>query len=196
MAKKRFTKTLLLSSLMIVIAGNFSYAADDDGDSAPKQARRAAEYDVALTEGLLRYAHDVRSGLPPHDAYRDVLLPNVDFDASTALKRALRQHTIHAFLIGLPPQRAEYRELVAALATYRTIAANGGWPSIKSAGDIDLDGNDPRVKTLVKRLALEDPVFGANPQPMAEDIQDAIVRFQTRNGIEPDGHIGRDTLAA
>src|SRR6185312_12788482 len=156
MANNRFTKTLLLSSLLFFTAGNFSYAAEDDGDSAPDptnalhdvvlakdpsvpsvaqlaslyqdrdfrpiwsgdgegarmasevratlahadrqglraddymspvlktdkpptQAKRAAEYDVALTEGLLRYAHDVRSGLPPHDAYRDVLLPSVDF---------------------------------------------------------------------------------------------------------------------
>jgi len=273
MAKKPFTKTLLLSSLLIVLAGNFSYAADDSDDSVadssrvlhdvvlakdasvpsvaqlvslyedrdfrpiwtgdgegariagevratlahadrqglraedyfspvlktdkpPKQARRAAEYDVALTEGLLRYAHDVRSGLPPHDVYKDVLLPSVDFNAAPALKHALRARSIHAFLVGLPPQRAEYRELVAALATYRAIAANGGWPTIKASSEIDLDGSTPRVKALVKRLALEDPVFGANPQPMAEDIQDAIVRFQTRNGIDPDGRIGRDTLAA
>ena len=273
MAKKSFTKTLLLSSLLIVIAGNFSYAANDSEDNAadsstalhdivlakdasvpsvaqlvslyqdrdfrpiwtgdgegvrmasevratlahadreglraddylspllktdkpPKQARAAAEYDAALTEGLLRYAHDVRSGLPPHDAFRDVLLPNVDFDAVPALKHALRAHAIHNFLVGLPPQRAEYRELVTALATYRAIAANGGWPTIKIAGEINLDGSDPRVKALVKRLALEDPVFAGNPQPLSEDIQDAIVRFQTRNGMDPDGRIGRDTLAA
>jgi murein L,D-transpeptidase YcbB/YkuD len=277
MANNRFTKTLLLSSLLIFIAGNFSYAAEHDGssapdstsalhnvvlakdpsvpsvaqlvslyedrdfrpiwsgdgegariagevrallahadrqglrpedyispvlltDKAPKQAKRVAEYDVALTEGLLRYAHDVRSGLPPHDVYKDVLLPSVDFDAEPALKHALRAHAFHTFLVSLPPQRAEYRALVAALATYRTIAAKGGWPTIKvagkAAGEIDLEGDDPRVKALIKRLALEDPVLGANPQPMPEDIQDAIIRFQTRNGIEPDGRIGGDTLAA
>ena len=274
MAKNRFTKTLLLSFPLIFLAGNFSYAAGNNGDDGvvdtssalhdvvlakdtslpsvaqlvsfyqdrdfrpiwsgdgegariasevratlahadrqglrtedymsavlrtdkpPKQAKRAAEYDIALTEGLLRYAHDVRSGVPPHDVYKDVLLPSVDFDASTALKRALRAHAIHAFLAGLPPQRAEYRELVAALGQYRAIAANGGWPTVKIAGEINFDGNDPRVKALVKRLALEDPVFAGNPQPMAEDVQDAIVRFQTRNGMTPDGRIGRDTLAA
>ncbi len=282
MANNRFTKTLLLSSLLIFIAGNFSYAAEDDGgdiatdpssalhdvvlakdpalpsvaqvvslyqdrdfrpiwtgdgegarmagevratlahadrqglrpedylspvlqtDKAPKQAQRAAEYDVALTEGLLRYARDVRSGLPPHDAYKDVLLPSVDFDAATALKHAVRAHAIRAFLAGLPPERAEYRELVTALALYRTIAANGGWPSIKVAGkaagksaaEIDLDGNDPRLASLAKRLALEDPVLSAIPQPASEDIQDALIRFQTRNGMNPDGHVGRDTIAA
>src|SRR5215471_13603374 len=71
-------------------------------DKPPKAGARAAEYDYALTDGLLRYAHDVRGGLPPHDAYKDVLLPSVDFDAAAALKRALRAHAIRAFLVALP----------------------------------------------------------------------------------------------
>src|SRR5579871_4389773 len=48
MAKNRFTKTLLLSSLLIVIAGNFSYAADDSDDSAADSSQ--VLHDVVLAK--------------------------------------------------------------------------------------------------------------------------------------------------
>jgi murein L,D-transpeptidase YcbB/YkuD len=165
-------------------------------DKPLKGAKAVAEYDFALTEALLRYARDVRTGLPPHDAYPDVLLPSVEFDASAGLERALRAGAMHAFLAALPPTRTEYRELVAALALYRAAAAKGGFPTIKAGNEITLDGSDPRVAILAKRLALEDPVLGAIPQASTADIQDAIVRYQTRNGMNPDGRIGGGTIKA
>ena len=116
-----------------VFATKTTYPQCCSTDRPPGRGKRAAEYDFALTEALLRYAHDVRKGLPPRDAYKDVFLASVDFDASSALNRALRAQAIHAFLTGLPPVRAEYRQLVAALALYRTVAANGGWPVLKGA---------------------------------------------------------------
>jgi murein L,D-transpeptidase YcbB/YkuD len=164
-------------------------------DKPPKQGKRAAEYDFALTEALLRYAHDVRVGLPPHDAYVDVRLPVLDFDAASPLKRALRAHAIHAFLAALPPAREEYRQLVAALAVYRNVASKGGWPTLKG-GEITLDGDDPRQATLAKRLALEDPALAGIPELSSADIQDSVVRFQNRNGLNADGRIGHDTVAA
>src|SRR5262249_10928266 len=63
-------------------------------------------------------------------------------------------------------------------------------------GEITLDGSDPRQAALAKRLALEDPLLAANPEASTADIDDAVARFQTRNGLNPDGRIGRDTVAA
>jgi murein L,D-transpeptidase YcbB/YkuD len=165
-------------------------------DKPPRQGKRAAEYDFAMTEALLRYAHDVRVGLPPHDAFVDVRLPILNFDAGGALKHALRAREIHSFLAALPPAREEYRQLVSALALYRNVAAKGGWPTIKGGSEISLDGNDPRVATLAKRLALEDPIFAGAPEPSPSDIQEAVARYQTRNGLNADGRIGHDTVAA
>jgi murein L,D-transpeptidase YcbB/YkuD len=163
---------------------------------APKSGKGAAEFDFALTEALLRYAHDVRVGIPPHDAYTDVRLPILEFDAAAALKRALRAHAVHTYLAALPPAREEYRQLVTALAFYRNVASKGGWPTLKGGGEISLEGNDSRVATLAKRLALEDPVLAGGAEASDAGIVDAIVRFQNRNGLNADGRIGHDTVAA
>ncbi len=56
---------------------------------------KAAEYEVALTDALLRYSHDVRNGrVRPADIYNDVLLPAPPFDAAAALTTALKNHSV------------------------------------------------------------------------------------------------------
>lgn len=101
-------------------------------NAAPAAGREAAEYDLALTADLLRYANDVRVGLKrPRDIYRDVDLPKSDFDAAQALNEALRRHSLSAFLADLPPPHPEYRRLVIALAKYRALAAKGGEASAR-----------------------------------------------------------------
>jgi murein L,D-transpeptidase YcbB/YkuD len=45
-------------------------------------------------------------------------------------------------------------------------------------------------------LALEDAAFAALPAPTAGDREDAIKRFQARNGLTADGQAGAPTLAA
>ena len=93
----------------------------------------------------------------PRDVYKDVNLPARSFDIAPALEQALKTRAIGAFLAGLAPPYVEYRGLVAALAHYRDIAAQGGWPAVPGKGEIALDGNDPRLSVLAARLAAEDP---------------------------------------
>ena len=101
-------------------------------NTAPAAGREAAEYDLALTADLLRYAQDVRVGRKrPRDIYRDVDLPKSDFDAARALNEALQSHSLTKFLADLPPPHPEYRRLVVALAKYRAMAAKGGEASAR-----------------------------------------------------------------
>jgi murein L,D-transpeptidase YcbB/YkuD len=152
-----------------------------------------ALYDVALTDALLRYARDVQFGrVRPQDVYRDIELPKRNADDSAALARDLDRGSVESFIAGLVPQHPEYRGLVRALAHYRDIAAAGGWPSVFSTNE-----NDPiNRKLLVKRLSTEDRVLAGVPNPSAEQLQAAIIRFQTRNGLKPDGELGPNTMAA
>src|SRR5262249_44175491 len=90
----------------------------------PTEAHELALYDVTLTVALLRYAADVRAGrLGVRQTYKDVRLPAHTFDAAAELARALDRNTLDAFLSGLPPPQAGYRELANALAHYRAIEA-------------------------------------------------------------------------
>src|SRR5882757_5354060 len=108
---------------------------DDDyklsRNASPTTAEEVAQYDVALTDAVLRYSRDVRTGrVQPNAVYEDIELPASGFDAAAALTKALANHGIAKFLADLPPSHPEYRRLAEALTQYRAIADAGGWPSL------------------------------------------------------------------
>lgn len=163
-------------------------------DYAIPEALTGAELEQALTVALFRYAHDVRVGrVLPHEAYKDARLiePSVDF--VHLMGDAVKKHAIAELLASLPPQTDEYRGLVIALAHYRDIAQQKGWPTL-AGGEIVPGKKDKRIALLTKRLAIEDTAFGSIPEPTAEDIKAAIARYQERNGLPVDGRAGGDTL--
>lgn len=100
---------------------------------------------------------------------------------------------------GDPAGLAASDRLAAAIATYRAIAAAGGWGSVPAAatalkpGEIDL-----RVPALRARLAVTDGVPASAATPYVyDDVLAAGVRgFQARHGLEIDGVVGRATLEA
>lgn len=156
------------------------------GEPAP--GRAAALYDLSLTQSLLRYAHDVRLGrLDPHKVYSDIELPVQTFDAAPELDAALEHHGIDAFLASLPPPDAQYRALADALARYRIIAAKGGWRRVSAK---------TAPQALAERLAAEDPTLAGVAHPSAAEVKAALKHFQASHGLQPDGRMSKDTLAA
>jgi L,D-transpeptidase YcbB len=157
-----------------------------------------AKYDLALTEAILRYARDVRTGrVRPASIYEDVDIAPPRFDAGEELGFAFKTRALSRFFALLPPPHPQYRQLMQAVTRYRAIAEQGGWPEIPGpASGIKLDGKDKRTALLTMRLAAEDPELASNPNPPTGDLVEAIKRFQARNGLEADGHIGAGTIAA
>ena len=169
----------------------------DDGLQVPVTAQGAARYDLLLTDSFLRYARDVRLGrIAPDAVYNDIGLPVQVFDPVSALTAALKTHTVARLIADLPPPHAEYAQLKAALARYRAIAAAGGWPQIPGQDELKLDGNDPRLAVLSRRLAIEDPTLLQGAPVDMGTLRDAVERFQARNGLHVDGRVGRQTLYA
>ena len=81
-------------------------------DIHPGRGPEAAEYDLALSDAVLRYAHDVRTGrVQPKDIYEDAGLPASNFDAAAELAHAARNHSLTKFFADLPPPHPEYRRL-------------------------------------------------------------------------------------
>lgn len=145
-----------------------------------------AEYDLLLTDGLLKYARDMHEGMvSPYSVQDDVLLPARSFDAVSILSAALAGNDPARFVSELSPPHHEYVDLKKAYIRYRKIADNGGWPELpansKFTGDEDLP-------LLRERLSLEEKV--------GDDLGAALKQYQTRNGIQADGVLGKTTLAA
>jgi murein L,D-transpeptidase YcbB/YkuD len=159
-----------------------------------KTIEAAAEYDLLLTDGLLRFIRDLRVGRPQLRALdADVDLPVESFKPAVELDAALRRNGLDQFLASMAPTHPEYGRLKQGLARYRRIAAAGGWQPISSSltGGIDAEPVQPDV--LRQRLALEDEALISDPQG---DLQVALENFQRRHGLEADGRIGKKTLQA
>jgi len=141
-----------------------------------------SQFDLALTTALIRYASDVRTGRLRPSIYKDATLPAQNFDFVPALARALARHRLVTLLDSLPPARPQYQRLVGALAFYRALASHGGWPLVTGE------------QQLGYRLMIEDPSLAGQVPSSPEDLQAALMRYQERNGLVPDGKLGADTL--
>jgi len=166
------------------------------GNYLPSKAGTAAASDLALTESVLRYATDVRVGrLPPTSIYRDVDFPSRPFDASVLLAAALQRDELAKFFSDLPPQQSEYAFLKVALSRYRRIAFLGGWLPFPPRNGTVAELQPEEQAALLDRLSREDPTIDRFQQDEAT-INAALVRFQSRHGLEADGKIGPHTLKA
>lgn len=154
--------------------------------------REAAERDILLTDGALKFARDMRKGRARLRAIdRDVDLPDEPFDPASALAGALRANALESFLSGLAPPHAGYARLKTALQRYREIAAAGGWPALPPARADRFANDDDLSRRLRARLVSEDASAAEDA-----DITEAVKRFQRRHGLDSDGRVGVQTLRA
>jgi murein L,D-transpeptidase YcbB/YkuD len=166
------------------------------GNTRPTEGADAARFEVAVTAAVLRYARDVRMGrFNASDIYGDASLPAPVYNSVTELNRAVASGSLTRYLAELPPAHPEYRRLAGALARYRAIAEEGGWPMVAGSREVRLDQDDERRTALIERLTFEDPILDANPKPSTNDIREAVKRFQARNGLVDDGRAGPETIA-
>ncbi|QUD87648.1 L,D-transpeptidase family protein [Phenylobacterium montanum] len=158
--------------------------------------------EIQLIAATLRYARAVHSGRLASAAFMDPWgMRPAPFDPAPGFLAAVKGDSLAAWLEGLPPPYAGYESLKGALATYRKIAADGGWDAIDDGPDLKLGDKDPRVAELRDRLAIEDPGFAALPRPKLlnlfdQPLAEALARAQRRYGLNPTGQLGKQTLAA
>jgi murein L,D-transpeptidase YcbB/YkuD len=165
-----------------------------------------AELDLRLTDAFLRFAADLSSGaVNPQliDPDCEIDIPETDFSA--ALEKALAGGRVRPALADLAPAHAGYKALKAALAQIRSLAAHGGWPAVPDGPPLRPGDHGERVAALRARLeasgelapnAAPDPA-AASPRDLFDaPLQAALIKFQDRHGLDPDGRVGKGTLVA
>lgn len=157
----------------------------------------AASYDMALTDGLLRYAQDLRRGQIANPAKIDDMVGIVrpGFDAVFSLSSALQNGGLGHWLADLPPAHPEYARLKQALVRYREAVAKGGWPKVPEVRKILLEPGNPELVALRARLQADDPALAGTADDDMAALESAVKHFQAENGIEVDGVVGRKTIA-
>ena len=162
---------------------------------APEQATTQAQ----LVDLTLAYAKAVHVGrLPASGFMTEWGLRPAPYDPTIDFVTAVQQDRLAAWLDSLPPPYTGYQTLRTGLATYRAIAAKGGWKPLAPAGEAPKEGDTgTRITALAARLAAEDPTVVVGPAPVFDaTLIQAVQRAQKRFGLNPDGVVGRGTLEA
>ncbi len=147
--------------------------------------------DVVLTDAFIAFAHDLRYGRASHRLKGDDWkITHNDLELIPVLERALSTGLVHQELTGLTPTIAAYGSLQRALVQYRQLAASGGWPAFQKPIDLTETENSEELDLLRTRLEITGDL-----EPDG-DIVEAVVRFQRRHGLQADGIVGKQTIAA
>jgi murein L,D-transpeptidase YcbB/YkuD len=164
-------------------------------------ARALADFELLCTDAFLLYGTHLHSGrVDPVELVPTWTLNRQRTDLPQHLQRALETGTIRAALHDLRPPQSEYAAFRRTLARYRTLAANGGWPTVPDGPTLKEGMQDERVPTLRERLHVTGEFAGAVPTDdslqFGESLRRAVARFQERHGLDIDGVVGPATRAA
>lgn len=165
---------------------------DADGPAA------LAELELRLSRALLRYADDLRHGrLAPARTMPGLAAGPPRLDAAAVLAGAGDSADPAEFLARLSPANPSYRRLRRALAHYRAIAADGGWPAVPPGPTLKEGMRDAAVAVLRRHLEATGDLSPAGGEPALFDaaLAQAVRRYQARHGLEADGAVGAKTRA-
>ncbi len=152
---------------------------------------------TALVQAALDHAHAVRAGrLDTSDFQKDWAMRPQGFDPLPSFRDAVAKDRLAAWIASLPPPYAGYDTLVAGLARYRKIQADGGWSTIGAGSELRMGGRGAQVAALRKRLAVEDSGVSASGDTFDQSLLDGVRRAQRRYGLNPAGQVGAQTVAS
>jgi len=171
--------------------------------AGPDQWELAARRDILLSESLFRYGYHRRLGkikassLDPDINYRRDSWKNQP--VARNFRQSLQAPSLGAFIEGIASSGPVYKSLQAGLARYRLIAAANGWPTVPQGPTLRPGDRDPRVSAVRHRLSVSGEFTPPpnDPQDLFDPaLKEAVQRFQRHHGLEPDGIVGKQTVAA
>jgi murein L,D-transpeptidase YcbB/YkuD len=175
-------------------------AATEDLAALPPAERAAL--DVLLTDSIILLGYHLRFGKVDPNALdsnwtstRELLRE----DPAVTIQQAIDAPSLRDFAARVIPRVFLYERFKAALAEYRAIEANGGWPRLPAGPTLSPGSTDARVPELAARLAVSGDLRTADVAGgtlYAEPLVTAVRSFQLRHGLAADGVVGPATLAA
>ncbi|HKP28588.1 MAG TPA: L,D-transpeptidase family protein [Gemmatimonadales bacterium] len=175
-------------------------------NAATRSPLEVGRFDLALSLAFLRYVGDLHAGRVEPAKAGFKLSASVDrHDVPMQIRSALSDGSLPQLVLTQRPTLVIYSRLKEALAQYRALAdsATDSVPPVTTSvkpGDTSWIG----VPALEKRLRLlgdltnstSSTVDGRPPTGYDSVLVEAVKRFQDRHGLEPDGVIGKGTVAA
>jgi L,D-transpeptidase YcbB len=158
-----------------------------------------AVLDLELTRRFLEYGADLLAGrLDPKAVTSEWYIRARRTSIEGTLRGAVQGQDFNGMVAPLRPNLPEYAALVKALAEYREILRQGGWPVVPGRSRLQRGARGARVAVLRRRLTITgDLRDSAGRKPLYNRaVAKAVARFQARHGIPSDGIVGAATRAA
>ena len=159
-----------------------------------------AEMDILLTDAFLLLASHLKAGRVNPETIHTAwvaYLPKIDL--GRVMASAIESNQVAERLKSLNPPHHGYGRLKNAIFDYRRIGQAGPWPEVPTGPVLRLGDRNERVLALRKRLAVTNDLktdAPENPEQYDVFVDTAVRRFQSRHGLEVDGIVGNNTLAA
>lgn len=163
------------------------------------EAGSGLEYDLRISARLLRFGRDLAIGaVMPERAYggfgRDT---RAEFDGLRFLRALADGRPLAEQVAATAPRLIGYARLKEALERSRTLAADGGWPTLPDGPKLVPGQTDDRIPVLRRRLIASGDLAAdlAEGREFDGPLVEAVKRFQRRHGLEADGAVGARTTA-
>jgi murein L,D-transpeptidase YcbB/YkuD len=160
-----------------------------------------AQYDILLTEALLRLAYHLSFGkVDPvsFDAHWNYGRTVPEMDVAQAIEDAIASGSVYERVTALKPRHRIYEGLKEELARYRALRSQGGWPVLPTGAALKPGARDARIPALRARMVRSadlDDTPASDPLLYDGPLVTAVQRYQRRHGLQPDGVLGAGTIA-
>ena len=163
------------------------------------EAQDLAELELLLSNSFLTYAHDLHYGrVRAEQINLELSTRERPVNLSNLLVTAIETNQVQGTLDGLLPKYPMYAKLRISLKEYREIAANGGWQPVPYGDKFKKGARGQRVLALSKRLKVTGELDSsiAESDLFDETLDQAVRKYQQRNGLYVDGVVGKATIEA
>jgi len=180
-----------------------AYLLNDLIDARPARIEQWALFDAGLSLAGFRFLSDVHYGrVDPGTMGHDLSVGRVNLDIAGTLAHLSTAMDVAVAVDSLEPQFTHYALLKKQLSRYRALAGEDGLNALPSLPAKSLKpGDDYAGAAQLQRLLAElgdapPPAQGTPPpQALSPDLVDALKKFQSRHGENPDGVLGAATYA-
>ena len=160
-----------------------------------------ARLDTLLTFNAVKYIHNVNQGeFEPYVVDPELFAEagKQQFTPVDIVERMIAATDLDRFFRQMPPQNMHYRALKAGLAVYRNMEQSTALEEIERNTTIHPGDNDGRIPLIRGRLALfAGRVPDQDERTLYDDhLEEQILLFQELHGLQRDGLIGPQTIAA
>ncbi len=179
---------------------DYHLAAIDSLVSSGRDAAGLVDLEILLTDAYLTFgSHLLQGRVNPSTLKAEWLANRRQVDMAAELTAAMELGDVDAALDALRPSQPGYRALKSLLARFRAVEAEGGWGVVPDGTTLHPGDEDARVPALRRRLVASGDLgtrSAADDGRFDDELAEAVVRFQHRHGLDADGSVGRETLAA